>query len=131
MKFCGKKALLALALTLALTAGPAAAVERAEFINGTQWTQWSNQDKLVYIRGIGNWADFVTEAQTQKGKTFEFCISKVLVNELKTQSLGEIAAKVDAYYRENPDKLNTSVIEVILRRCTNACPPEAGAKGKK
>jgi len=131
MKFCGKRALLALALALALTAGPVAALEKAEFINGTQWTQWSNQDKLVYIRGIGNWADFVTEAQTQKGKAFEFCISKVLVNELKTQTLGQIVANVDAYYQENPDKLNTSVIEVVLRRCTNACPPEAGARGKK
>jgi hypothetical protein len=131
MKFRQKSALLVLALALVLTAGPVAAIERAEFINGTQWTQWSNQDKLVYIRGIGNWADFVTEAQVQKGKSFEFCISKVLVTELKTQTLGEIVAKVDAYYRENPDKMNTSVIEVVLRRCTSACPPEAGAREKK
>jgi hypothetical protein len=68
MKFRRKSALLALALALVLTVGPAAAIERAEFINGTQWTQWSNQDKLVYIRGVGNWADFVTEAQVQKGQ---------------------------------------------------------------
>jgi hypothetical protein len=130
IKSCGKRALLALAFALVLFAGPVAAMERAEFINGTQWTQWSNQDKLVYIRGVGNWADFVTEAQAQRGKGSEFSMSKVLVNELKTQSLGEIVAKVDAYYQENPDKLNTSVIEVVLRRCTNACPPEAGARGK-
>ncbi len=131
MKFCGKSALLALAVALVLIAGPVAAIERADFINGAQWTQWSNQDKLVYIRGVGNWADFVTEAQAQKGKTFEFCISKVLVNELKTQTLGQIVAKVDAYYQENPDKLNTSVIEVVLRRCTTACPPERAAREKK
>ena len=131
MKFCGKSVLLALAVVLVLAAGPAAAVEKAEFINGTHWSQWSNQDKLVYIRGLGNWADFVTEAQAQKSKSFEFCISKVLVNELKTKSLGQIVANVDAYYQENPGKLNTSVIEVVLRRCTNVCPPEAGAKEKK
>jgi len=131
MKFCGKSALLALALALALTTGPVAAMEKAEFISGNQWSQWSDQDKLVYIRGVGNWADFVTEAQAQRGKTFEFCISKVLVNELKTQTLGQIVSKVDAYYRENPEKLNTSVIEVVLRRCTNACPPEGGAREKK
>ncbi len=131
MKFCGKSALLALALALVLTAAPAAAMEKAEMINGTQWTQWSTQDKLVYIRGLTNWADFVTEAQVQKGKSFEFCISKVLVNELKTQTLGDIVTKVDAYYQGNPNKLNTSVIEVVLRRCTNACPPEGGAKEKK
>jgi hypothetical protein len=131
MKFWGKSALLAIALSLALTAGPAAAMEKAEFITGTHWTQWADQDKLVYIRGLCNWADFVTEAQMQKGKTYEYSISKVFVNELKSKSLGQIVANVDTYYRENPGKLNTPVIEVILRRCTNVCPPEAGARGKK
>jgi len=131
MKSCRKRALLALALTLVLTAGPVAALERAEFINGTHWTQWSNQDKLVYIRGLGNWADFVTEAQAQRGKGSEFSMSKILVNELKAMTLGQIVANVDTYYQENPEKLNTSVIEVVLRRCTNVCPPEAGARGKK
>jgi hypothetical protein len=123
MKFRGKSALfLALALALVLTTGPVAAIDKAEFINGTHWTQWSDQDKLVYIRGLCNWADFVTEAQAQKGKTFEFSISKVLVNELKAKNLGQIVANVDTYYRQNPEKLNTSVIEVVLRRCTNVCP---------
>ncbi len=132
MKFYGKGALLVCALALVLAAGPVAAIEKADMINGTQWTQWSNQDKLVYIRGIGNWADFVTEAQAQtRKKNYEFCISKVLVNELKTQTLGQIVAKVDAYYQTNPDKMNTSVVEVVLRRCTNACPPEGGAREKK
>lgn len=131
MKRSGKTALLALALVLVVIAGTYAAVEKAEFINGAHWSQWSNQDKLVYIRGLGNWADFVTAAQTQQKKSFEFCISKVLVNELKDKTLGQIVSKVDDYYRENPDKMNTSVIEVVLRRCTNACPPEEGVRGKK
>lgn len=131
MKFWGKSALAALTLTLLLSAGTSAAMERAVLINGSYWTNWSDQDKLVYIRGLGNWADFVAEAQAQRGKTFEFCISKVLVNELKSLTLGQIVSKVDTYYRENPDKLSTSVIEVVLRRCTNVCPPEGGAKEKR
>jgi hypothetical protein len=131
MKLCGKSALLALALSLALTAGSLAVMEKAEFINGAHWTKWSNQDKLVYIRGLSNWADFITEAQVERGKSSEFCISKVFVNELKAKSLGQIVTEVDAYYQENPQKLTTSVIEVVLRRSTNACPPEAGAREKK
>lgn len=117
-----KTVLLALALSLVLANGASAVVDQAEFINGTHWTQWSNQDKLVYIRGLGNWADFVTQAQAQRGKTYEFCMSKVFVNELKTKPLGQIVADVDAYYQENPAKLNTSVVEVVLRRSTNVCP---------
>ena len=131
MNFCRKKALLALALALALTAGPGAATDQAEIITGTHWSQWSNQDKLVYIRGLANWADFVTEAHAARGKTYEYGLSKIFVNELKAKTLGQIVSDVDAYYRENPNKLNTSVIEVVLRRCTNVCPPEGGAREKK
>ncbi len=122
MKFRGKIAGLALALALVLNAGLVAAMEKAEYINGNMWTQWSKQDKLVYIRGLGNWADFVTEAQVQSKKTYEFCISKVFVDQLKAKSLGQIVADVDTYYQTNPEKLNTTVIEVVLRRCTNVCP---------
>jgi len=132
MKFWKKSAVLALILGLVLATGALAAQERAEMIDGSHWTKWSQENKLVYIRGLTNWADFITEAVAQRGKTSEYCMSKVIVDELKTKTLGRIVAEIDAYYRENPGKLNTSVIEVLIRRCTNACPPEAGAKeGKK
>ena len=131
MKFCRKWVALTLVLGLVLATG-AWAQGTAEMINGTHWTKWSQEDKLVYIRGLTNWADFINEAQAQKGKTSEYCMSKVLVDELKAKTLGQIVANVDAFYRDNPGKVNTSVIEVLIRRCTNVCPPEAGAKeGKK
>ena len=130
MKFCRKWAALTLVLGLLLATG-AWAQGSAEMINGTHWTKWSQEDKLVYIRGLTNWADFITEAQAQRGKSSEYCMSKVFVDELKTKTLGQIVANVDAYYRDNPGKLNTSVIEVLIRRCTNVCPPEAGAKEMK
>jgi hypothetical protein len=123
MKFRGKIAILTLFLTLVLVTGSFAAMERAQFINGNQWTQWSNLEKLVYIRGVCNWADFITQAQSQRWKTtHEFSMSKVFVDQLKNKSLGEIVSNVDAYYQNNPNNLNTSVIEVVLRRCTNVCP---------
>lgn len=133
MNFRRKTTLLALGLSLALVTGALGAMEKAEMINGTHWTQWSDGDKLIYLRGIGNFADFVTAAQsqTQKGRTWEFCISKVFVDELKDKTLGQMAAEVDAYYKENPQKMDTSVIEVVLRRCTKVCPPEPGAKEKE
>ncbi len=132
MRFGKKTALLALGLALALVTGALGAMEKAELINGAHWTKWSAGDKLIYIRGISNWADFVVAAQTQtqKSRTWEFCISKVFVDELKGKTLGQIAADVDAYYKDNPGKMDTSVIEVVLRRSTNVCPPETGAREK-
>jgi hypothetical protein len=132
MKFCRKWVALALVLGLVLATGAWAAGERAEMIDGTHWSKWSQEGKLIYIRGLTNWADFISESLAQKGKTFEFCASRVMVDELKTKTLGQIVANIDAFYRDNPGKMNTSVIEVLIRRCTNVCPPEAGAKeGKK
>jgi phage tail protein X len=133
MKCWGRTALLAPLLVLVLASGVWGAMAKAELINGTQWTKWTEQDKLVYIRGISNWADFVTAAQTQvkSGKPYEFCISKAFVDQLKHKSLGQVAADVDAYYQANPGEMHTSVIEVILRRSTTICPPETSAKEKK
>lgn len=132
MKFWGKSGLLIIVLGLVLAAGAWAALERAEMIDGTHWSKWSQQDKLVYIRGLTNWADFITEAVAQRGNTSEFCMSKVLVDELKTQTLGQIVANVDAYYRDNPGKMSNSVIEAILRGSTNVCKTGPGVKeGKK
>ncbi len=130
MKFWGRRALLALILGLALVGG-AWAQGRAEMINGSNWTKMSQQDKLVYVRGLTNWADFITEAAAQRGKTSEFCMSKVFVDELKTKTLGQIVANVDAYYRDNPGKMNDSVIEAILRGSTNICKAGPGAKEMK
>ena len=128
MKSRAALAFLMIVLGLALVGG-AWAQSRAEMINGSHWTKWSQEDKLVYVRGLTNWADFITEAQTQKGKTSEYCMSKVVVDELRNKTLGQIVNDIDTYYRENPGKMNDSVIEAMLRHSTNVCNPAPGAKG--
>jgi hypothetical protein len=60
MALAKKFTLLLLVLSLVLAAGALAAMERAEMINGNHWTKWSQEDKLVYLRGLTNWADFIT-----------------------------------------------------------------------
>ncbi len=120
-----KMALLVPLLVLALAAGAWGAVDQALMINGTQWTQWPEQDKLVYVRGISNYVDFDSAAQLQtmqqKGKHW-FSISIGLAKVLKTKTLGQVVADVDNFYRDNPGKLDISVIEVIIRHSCKICP---------
>jgi hypothetical protein len=130
MKFWKTRALLTVALGLALAAG-AVAQQRAEMINGNHWTKWSQENKLVYVRGLTNWADFINEAGAQRGKTMEYCMSNVLVGELRNKTLGQIVSDVDAYYKDNPGKMNNTVVEAILRHSTTVCNPAPGAKEKK
>jgi hypothetical protein len=125
MKLRKEMVLLVPLLVLALAAGAWGAAEQAVMINGAQWSQWSNQDKLVYVRGISNYVDFDTAAQMQtmqkKGKHW-FSISIGLAKVLKTKTLGQVVADVDNYYRDNPGKLDVSVIEVIIRHSCKICP---------
>ncbi len=126
MKFRGKAAILGLALCCALaTTGLAA--EKGFLWDGTQWKDLGQELKVAYIKGVGNMADF--EVGTG-GTSRAACISKGLVDELKTKSIAQVVQEVDDYYKQNPSKMSTSVLEVILRSSTKLCPPEAPAPKK-
>jgi hypothetical protein len=96
--------------------------------DGTHWKDMTQEIKVAYIKGIGNMADFETAAG---GRDRAGCISKAFVDELKTKTVAQIVQEVDKYYKEKPDNLKTSVIEVVLRRCTALCAPEPKAAEKK
>ena len=106
---------------LAATAPAAAIGQKAMLWTGVQWQQVSEDGKAGYIFGMGNLADFEVASA---GNRQPVCISRAFVSDLKTRTVMQIIREVDAFYRENPDKLHTSVIEVVLRRCTKLCPPE-------
>jgi len=122
MKLKGMVCLLAVAMILAL-AGSALAQEKGFLWDGNQWPQLSFDAKVGYIKGVGNMADF--EASASKGKAA--CVSQAFAGELKTKTVQQIIDEVDKYYQENPSKLSTTVLEVVLMRCTKVCPPGMGA----
>ena len=127
MKFRGKAAMLGLALCFALVTSGLAA-EKGFLWDGSQWKDLGPELKVAYIKGVGNMADF--EVGTG-GTSRAACISKGFVNELKTKTIAQVVQEVDSYYQQNPSKMSTSVLEVILRNCTKLCPPEAPAPEKK
>jgi hypothetical protein len=128
MKKTVKNCLVGLALVLALAGVVLAQGTKPEMWNGTHWKEFSQEIKVAYIKGIGNMADFEVAVS---GKEKAGCISAGFVDELKGKNINNIVAEVDKYYKENPGKLNTSVIEVVLRKCTAMCKPEAQAAPKK
>ncbi len=128
MKYTVKTWLMGIAILLALAGLALAQGSKPQMWNGTHWKEFSKEIKVAYIKGIGNMADFEVAAS---GKERAGCISAAFVDELKTMSIDEIINEVDAYYQENPQKLDTSVVEVVLRRCTALCEPEAAPPKKK
>ena len=110
--------LLGLGLVLAL-AGGALAQEKAFMWDGNQWPQLSFDAKVGFVKGVGNLADFESAA----GKGTGPCVSGAFAAELKTKTVHQIIQEVDKFYQDNPGKLDTSVLEVILIRCAKVCPP--------
>jgi hypothetical protein len=127
MKLRGKAVILGLALCFTLVAAGFAA-EKGFLWTGNDWKDLSTELKVAYVKGIGNMADFEIGA-SPTGRAA--CIAKAFVDELKTKTVGKVVKEVDQYYKDNPKKLSSSVIEVILRRCTKLCPPETPAEKKK
>ena len=125
MKFSATVSILGLTIFLALTG---LALAAGGFLwTGQQWPQLSFDAKVGYIKGIGNLADF--EVAASKGKAV--CVSRAFADELKTKTVEQVIQEVDKYYQDNPGKLETPVIEVVLRRCTSVCPPETFGKAPK
>ena len=92
-------------------------------LDGTHWTEISYDARVTYVKGVGNMADF--ECQTGAPKqTRSYCISMMLVQELKEKTIDTVVKEIDQYYKENPGKLKTPVLEVLVRRATQLCPPE-------
>jgi hypothetical protein len=118
VKLVGKTGFFGL-LAVLLLAGAALAQEKGFLWDGNQWPQLSFDAKVGYVKGVGNLADFETAAS--KGKAA--CVSRALAADLKTKTVNQIIEAVDKFYKENPDKLSTSVLEVILVRVAKACPP--------
>jgi hypothetical protein len=102
-------------------AAPAGQTGKAFLWTGKHWQQVSEDGKAGYIFGMGNLADF--EVAASRGRKSP-CITRAFVDELKTRTVMQIIQEVDKFYQENPGKLDTAVIEVVLRRCTKICPPE-------
>jgi len=110
------------------TAVPAAETANPFFWTGVHWQQVTEDGKAGYIFGMGNLADYeITAAGTRNPP----CISRAFVDELKSRTVLQIVQEVDAFFKENPGKLNTPVIEVVLERCTKICSPAALKGGTK
>ena len=127
MNFKGKAGILGLVLLLALATGALAKAPSLAW-DGTQWRVFNQEVKVAYVKGVLNMAAFET---AMGGSGRSACVSRAFTEELKTKTLGQVIAEVDKFYKENPGKVKTPVIEVVMRRCTKICPPQPPAKAKK
>ena len=105
-------------------AAPAVDTNQAFLWNGVNWQQVTMDGKAGYIFGIGNLADY--EVAASKGRKLA-CVSQVFVDEMKRKTVMQIIQEVDKYYQDNPEKVGTPVIEVVLGQLTKSSPAQVPA----
>ena len=106
------------------TTAPAVDTNQAFLWNGVHWQQVTQDGKAGYIFGIGNLADY--EVAASKGRKLAI-ISRVFVDEMRKKTVMQIIQEVDKYYQDNPGKLGTPVIEVVIGEFTKASTAQAPA----
>ena len=105
-------------------AAPAVDTNQAFLWNGVHWQQVTTDGKAGYIFGIGNLADY--EVAASKGRKQAY-VSRAFVDVMKTKTPMQIIHEVDKYCQDNPGKLDTLVIEVVLGQLIKAAPAAAPA----
>jgi hypothetical protein len=103
-------------------AAPAVDTNQAFLWNGVHWQQVTTEGKAGYIFGIGNLADYEVAASKDRKQV---CVSRGFVEVMKNKTPIQIIQQVDRYYQDNPGKLDTLVIEVILGQLIKASTGEA------
>lgn len=122
-----KSCWLALALVLILSGAALSQGVKPELWNGAHWKEFAKEVKVAYIKGMGNLADLEVAVDKERAG----CLATGLVRDLKGKSIDSIVQEVDKYYKDNPDKIKTPVVEVVVRSCTALCKPPAPAAPKK
>ena len=96
------------------------------------WVKMSDDEKISFIWGVGH----IISIQEVLGrdnpglKENNIFVNKVIeAHETKSLTMNEVSEHVDNFYKENPDKLDTSVMEVmwtetILPRLQTTDSPE-------
>jgi hypothetical protein len=128
-----KSAIILLAAGVAVGAlvapAPALDTNQAFLWNGVHWQQVTTEGKAGYIFGIGNMADY--EVAASKGRKQLVCVSRVFVEEMKAKTVMQLIQDVDKYYQDNPGKMGTPVIEVVLGQISRAAPSETPVEAPK
>jgi len=85
-------------------------------LKGDTWVKMSDDEKISFIWGVGHVVSIqeVLGRDNEGLKKHNVFVNKVIeAHETKAMTMSEVSAQVDNFYKENPDKLDTSVMEVI------------------
>jgi hypothetical protein len=101
-------------LLTAWTGGVSAKEEiKAPLLTGSIWITMSQDQKTAYIWGVGDVIDLEQELMEIYPELKRDSFVTKSVEGIGDVTMNDIVSTVDYFYRDNPDKVNLSVIRVI------------------
>ncbi len=110
----GCLAVLAVPLSGSSTAEAAGPASEAVLLTGKTWQAMTLDQRVAYVCGIGNLAEFDRTRESGRAMNRKSFIP-YLVKGLSGKTINDIVRDVDAYYRANPGQVNRPVLDAIFR----------------
>jgi hypothetical protein len=86
---------------------------KAPLLTGKTWTVMSQDQKTAYIWGAGDVIDLEQELMDIYPELRQENFAMKSAEGIGDVTINEIVSTVDSFYKENPDRKNLSVMEVI------------------
>jgi hypothetical protein len=86
---------------------------KAPLLTGETWVQMSQDQKSAYIWGAGDIIDLEQEIMEIYPELKRDSFVSKAVEGIGDVKISDIVSTVDSYYRDNPAKINLSVIRVV------------------
>lgn len=113
---------------LFLTGAAVSAGAQGFLWDGNHWARSSEDGKLGYLWGVGNLADLEASAAAKAGTVP--AVSRAVRQEMQRATAVQLMQEVDQFYRQHPDKMATTVLEVLLSRQVPGAAKEGKASTK-
>jgi hypothetical protein len=106
--------LLAAFFSVLLVMAAPVAAEDVPFVDGTMWKKSAPILKRTYLVGFSNLlsAEYAYQKAFGPPPDRQTAVLR-LYEEIDDVTLDEAVANIDAWYEKNPDKMDTTVVEVI------------------
>ena len=86
---------------------------KAPLLTGTTWKDMSKDQKTAYIWGAGDIIDLEQEIMEIYPELKRESFVTKAVEGIGDVTINDIVSTVDSFYKENPDKVNLSVVRVV------------------
>ena len=112
-----RKVMLKLIVTMVFSISfvSASLAEEIPLVDGKLWLKSSADDKHSYLIGVSNFLsiEYAYQKAANKPVADEQSTVRRFFEDIDDMSLDEVTSRIDSWYRNHPDRLDSAVLNVI------------------